>query len=132
MRIFLTYLLSLGVFAGIGMGALGNPVHHHAEVACSSLDDHHPDHIHGGEHLHDVGELHCENSSECPDGSDCPDGSHGHHHHTGPCCAPAAMIAGDFSSMRLALLDESHVLFSALEDTLPDPPVLSEDKPPLI
>ena len=121
---FVTWLLVLGVFAGLGgrllsaQGGLSAPC---AEVehCCDADDDHHApvqDEHDGHDDAH---------------GPDCPPGPH-HHHHHGQCCAGGAMTSETGTRCSLAVLEEGRTTLSFGGETLPEEPVLSLDKPPLI
>lgn len=123
MRTFLTYLMLLGALAGLTVSAFGNPGHRNEEPVCLNCVEHPSDHDCEGANSDSSGEKHC---------PQCPDEPHEHHRHTGSCCTPGFLIIVDFSMIRLAPLVKRHELFTGVEDIIPDSPVLSEDKPPLI
>lgn len=121
-RSFLTYLMLLGVFAGLGIRAVGNPIHQEGPV-CLNCVENPADHDCNGGDSSSSGEKHC---------PECPSEPNDHHHHKGSCCAAGVLFLSEYSPIRLAPLNESRALIAGSEDLLPDSPLLSEDKPPLI
>ena len=117
---FVTWLLVLGVFAGLGGRLLmGQGVQ---SVPCVEAD-----------HCCDTNDGHHEPSQdkhEDEHGPDCPPGPH--HHHQGHCCSGGAMTAETGSRCSLAVLEEGRTLLSFGSEVPPDEPVFSLDKPPLI
>ena len=120
------YLLLFGAFTGLGVRAFGNPIHGDSDVVCAAsveCPDSDMDHSHGGED-----EPHSDDEHE----PECPDDPHEHHHHHGPCCVGNILMVHDGEGMRLSIPTESRLELSFVGSILPDGPVLSEDKPPLI
>jgi hypothetical protein len=119
-----TWLLVLGVFAGLGGRLLMVPGAQAAPCAevehcCDADDDHHaPVQEQQDEHEDDHG-------------PNCPPGPH-HHHHQGHCCSGGAMTAEVGSHCRLAVLEEGRTTLCLGADKPPEAPVYSLDKPPLI
>jgi hypothetical protein len=116
------YLLLLGVFAGVGLRAFGNPNHKEAADSCpvvSNCSDADPD-CHDTQH------------SDDEHGPECPSEPHEHHHHHGPCCGGNYLTVRDADGLRLVIPAESRLEISLVGSIIPDGPVLSEDKPPLI
>ena len=116
------YLLLFGVFAGVGLRAFGSPDHKEvgdvcpAASVCSDIDS----------------DCHDSQQSDDEHGQDCPDGPHEHHHHHGPCCGGNHFTVHDVDGFRLAIPAESRLEHASVGIIIPDGPLLSLDKPPLI
>ena len=78
------------------------------------------------------GEHHAPAPEEHEDdhGPDCPPGPH--HHHQGQCCSGVAMTVETGARCSLAAIEEGRTRLCFGGELLPDEPVLSLDKPPLI
>jgi hypothetical protein len=117
---FTTWLLVLGVMLGMGgrlLMAQGGQITPCVEVehCCDADGDHHssaPDE-HDDDH-----------------GPDCPPGPH--HHHQGQCFVSGAMMAEAGTRCTLAVVEGGRTTLCFGAEKLPDGPVFSLDKPPLI
>ncbi|BCU79049.1 hypothetical protein [Luteolibacter sp. LG18] len=117
MFLWLRAILLIGLFAGLGLRASGAhfdncvPVEHKA--GCGEKTDHGP-------------------HAETEHSKDCPPYHHDHEHHHGECCHAPVWFSIDAGA---ASLFPPMVLSASLRganESAPDGPVLSLDKPPLI
>ena len=119
-------LMLFGVFAGQGIRAFSDPNHRESSTVCVEAEecsDSAEEHGHtSGDSSHSEGDEH---------DSQCPSEPH-HHHHHGPSCSGNWVAVGDTDGLRLAMPVESRIDISSGKSGLPDGPVLSLDKPPLI
>lgn len=69
----------------------------------------------------------------CPqDQQECPDHPGEHHHHHSCTCGSPHLFAGGPVAHRVAVPDQKRSPIEVERQLVPDSPVLSEDKPPLI
>lgn len=121
MRGVLHTVLLLGIFAGL---LSGMPLAHDSDSPIVKVQ----------EHCDDCCELDDAVGVEAEHGPECPPEPHEHHHHHTHCggCAAPVFFADATSVCRLPLAAYGRTELDFESELVPDPPVLSEDKPPLI
>ncbi|MBB5350856.1 hypothetical protein HNR46_001090 [Haloferula luteola] len=134
LRGFLTWLLVLGVLAGLSVRAVPElqEMGHFHPKACLSCGDHEapPAAVDSDSHEHD-GSCHLAEADSGPTESPTPS-CPGHHHHHGCGCAPLNLSAEMLAAVRLSPPSGQWLGVGLADDRLPDAPVFEEDAPPLI
>jgi hypothetical protein len=119
-RTVFTWLMLLGVFAGLSARAMYVPHFH----------DHSHSHAHAAEGCHEAGALAaCDEQPQDPENTE---GSHEDHHHHHACVLPGAIALADDAEWRLLARHGEWVEFHRLSLSPPEGPWLETDKPPLI
>jgi hypothetical protein len=118
MRLFLTWLLVFGVFAGLGLRAVAADAGHTA--MCAEDSSHCGQSGHDHHHGHD---SHDHEDEDCP-----PD----HHHHYGCCFQGMPMTAEMANACRISDPSASFLGVRHECEVPPDGPFLSSEKPPQI
>ena len=113
----MSWLLIVGVFAGVGLRAFSSGLDHDqaCKTECNASD------LHQGEEP--CGDTH-DHNDECPPGP--------HHHHHGMCSHMSPMVIDTVASLRVAMPDGHLLGLQTAYILAPEGPFFELDKPPLI